>query len=196
MAEEVKTRIPVSLLKKIKREGEWVLANNATLKKNQDSRSLIFERAISCMLRSMPTRTHVHYPYPWKNLAAIEAKTDFQWRIPEGQQSNREYVAQGGTICHLRVYKFEKCEGIDLQEALEKHDIISVEDLIHEIMSVGPHFKEANNFLWPFQLKAPLGGLKKKRNHYVEGGDAGNRENYINELTRRVNLVFSKFWGI
>ncbi|XP_013624003.1 PREDICTED: 60S ribosomal protein L7-3-like, partial [Brassica oleracea var. oleracea] len=62
-----------------------------------------------------------------------------------------------------------------------------VEDLIHEIMTVGPHFKEANNFLWPFQLKAPLGGLKKKRNHYVEGGDAGNRENFINELVRRMN---------
>ncbi|KAF3510089.1 hypothetical protein F2Q69_00002246 [Brassica cretica] len=62
-----------------------------------------------------------------------------------------------------------------------------VEDLIHEIMTVGPHFKEANNFLWPFQLKAPLGGLKKKMNHYVEGGDAGNRENFINELVRRMN---------
>ncbi|KAK4394993.1 60S ribosomal protein L7-4 [Sesamum angolense] len=68
-----------------------------------------------------------------------------------------------------------------------KHGIICVEDLIHEILTVGPHFKEANNFLWPFQLKAPLGGLKKKRNHYVEGGDAGNREDYINELIRRMN---------
>ncbi|KAF3510088.1 hypothetical protein F2Q69_00002247 [Brassica cretica] len=72
-------------------------------------------------------------------------------------------------------------------EGLGKHEIICVEDLIHEIMTVGPHFKEANNFLWPFQLKAPLGGLKKKRNHYVEGGDAGNRENFINELVRRMN---------
>ncbi|EOY32984.1 Ribosomal protein L30/L7 family protein isoform 3 [Theobroma cacao] len=74
-----------------------------------------------------------------------------------------------------------------LSQALGKFGIISVEDLIHEIMTVGPHFKEANNFLWPFKLKAPLGGLKKKRNHYVEGGDAGNRENYINELIRRMN---------
>uniref|UniRef100_F6GYP8 60S ribosomal protein L7-4 n=1 Tax=Vitis vinifera TaxID=29760 RepID=F6GYP8_VITVI len=71
--------------------------------------------------------------------------------------------------------------------ALGKFGIICMEDLIHEIMTVGPHFKEANNFLWPFKLKAPLGGLKKKRNHYVEGGDAGNRENYINELIRRMN---------
>jgi large subunit ribosomal protein L7e len=74
-----------------------------------------------------------------------------------------------------------------IEQALGNHGIICVEDLIHEIMTVGPHFKEANNFLWPFKLKAPLGGLKKKRNHYVEGGDAGNRENYINEMIRRMN---------
>ncbi|EPS63412.1 hypothetical protein M569_11371 [Genlisea aurea] len=74
-----------------------------------------------------------------------------------------------------------------IEKALGKYGIICVEDLIHEVVTVGPHFKEANNFLWPFQLKAPLGGLKKKRNHYVEGGDAGNRENYINELIRRMN---------
>ncbi|XP_065878857.1 large ribosomal subunit protein uL30w [Euphorbia lathyris] len=74
-----------------------------------------------------------------------------------------------------------------VEQVLGKHGIICVEDLIHEIMTVGPHFKEANNFLWPFQLSAPLGGLKRKRNHYVEGGDAGNREDYINELIRRMN---------
>ncbi|KAF7070045.1 hypothetical protein CFC21_075603 [Triticum aestivum] len=74
-----------------------------------------------------------------------------------------------------------------IEEGLGKHNIICIEDLVHEILTVGPHFKEANNFLWPFKLKAPLGGLKKKRNHYVEGGDAGNRENYINQLVRRMN---------
>ncbi|OVA14881.1 Ribosomal protein L30 [Macleaya cordata] len=74
-----------------------------------------------------------------------------------------------------------------VEQALGKYGIICVEDLIHEIMTVGPHFKQANNFLWPFKLSAPSGGMKKKRNHYVEGGDAGNREDYINELIRRMN---------
>ncbi|KAF2305282.1 hypothetical protein GH714_003462 [Hevea brasiliensis] len=74
-----------------------------------------------------------------------------------------------------------------IEQALGNFGIICMEDLIHEIMTVGPHFKEANNFLWPFKLSAPSGGLKKKRNHYVEGGDAGNREDYINELIRRMN---------
>ena len=70
-----------------------------------------------------------------------------------------------------------------LSQALRKYGIICTEDLIHEIMTVGPHFKQANNFLWPFKLKATLGGLKKKRNHYVEGGDAGKRENELDLRT-------------
>ncbi|KAF9594388.1 hypothetical protein IFM89_030990, partial [Coptis chinensis] len=73
------------------------------------------------------------------------------------------------------------------ETGLGKYGIICVEDLIHEIMIVGPHFREANNFLWPFQFSAPSGGMKKKRNHYVESGDAGNKEDYINELIRRMN---------
>jgi len=66
----------------------------------------------------------------------------------------------------------------------EKTGIICVEDLVHEIYTVGPHFKEACNFIWPFKLSCPLGGLKKKRIHYIEGGDAGNREEKINALAR------------
>ena len=29
---------------------------------------------------------------------------------------------------------------------------------------------QANNFLWPFKLSSPKGGIDKKRLHYVEGG--------------------------
>lgn len=64
--------------------------------------------------------------------------------------------------------------------------IICMEDLIHEIFTVGPHFKEANNFLWPFNLNAPLGGLERKLTDYVEGGQAGNRDTKINALIQRM----------
>jgi large subunit ribosomal protein L7e len=74
-----------------------------------------------------------------------------------------------------------------IEQSLGAHNIICVEDLIHEIFTVGPAFKQANNFLWPFKLSSPLGGLDKKRLHYVEGGQAGNREGKINNLIRRVN---------
>ncbi|CAB3380666.1 large ribosomal subunit protein uL30 [Cloeon dipterum] len=75
-----------------------------------------------------------------------------------------------------------------IENALGKKDgsIICVEDLIHEIFTVGPRFKYASNFLWPFKLNTPTGGWRKKTTHYVEGGDFGNREDTINALLRRM----------
>jgi large subunit ribosomal protein L7e len=74
-----------------------------------------------------------------------------------------------------------------IADNLGKHNIICVEDLIHEIHTCGPNFKEANNFLWPFKLSNPLGGWKNKGIHFAEGGDAGNREEMINKLVQRMN---------
>ncbi|ELW72651.1 60S ribosomal protein L7 [Tupaia chinensis] len=68
-------------------------------------------------------------------------------------------------------------------QSLGKFGIICMEDLIHEMNTVGKRFKEANNFLWPFKLSSPRGGMKKNTTHFVEGGDAGNREDQINRLT-------------
>eukprot|EP00793_Prasinoderma_coloniale_P003695 PRCOL_00003071-RA len=65
--------------------------------------------------------------------------------------------------------------------------IICIEDVIHEIYTAGPHFKQVSNFLWPFKLSAPLGGYTQKRTHYIEGGEAGQREEAINALVRRMN---------
>jgi large subunit ribosomal protein L7e len=70
---------------------------------------------------------------------------------------------------------------------LGQFNIICIEDLIHEIVTCGAHFKEANNFLWPFKLSSPLGGFVDKGKHYSEGGDAGNREEDINKLIRQMN---------
>ena len=74
-----------------------------------------------------------------------------------------------------------------IETALGKYNIICIEDLIHEIYTVGPHFKEANNFLWPFKLSNPKGGWTKKRIHFVEGGDCGNREGKVNGLIQSMN---------
>jgi 60S ribosomal protein uL30 len=73
-----------------------------------------------------------------------------------------------------------------IEKSLAAQNIICVEDLIHEIFTVGTNFKKATNFLWPFKLNTPTGGWKVKRNHYNEGGDYGNREDKINELVQRM----------
>jgi len=62
-----------------------------------------------------------------------------------------------------------------------------VEDLIHEIVTCGPKFKEANNFLWPFKLSSPLGGFELKRHSFAQGyGAYGDREELINTLVKKM----------
>jgi large subunit ribosomal protein L7e len=74
-----------------------------------------------------------------------------------------------------------------LQE-LGKYGILCIEDIVHEIASVGPHFKEVSNFLYPFKLNKPAeGGLQGTKTLYKHGGDTGNRDDQINELISKMN---------
>lgn len=70
------------------------------------------------------------------------------------------------------------------RKMMKAHKIQCVEDLVHEVFTVGPRFKYATNFLWPFKLNTPTGGWRKKSNHFVQGGDFGNREDKINKLLK------------
>ncbi|KAI2612593.1 60S ribosomal protein L7 [Hypoxylon fragiforme] len=75
-----------------------------------------------------------------------------------------------------------------IEESLGKYGIVCMEDLVHEIYTVGPNFKQASNFLWPFKLSNPNGGFRtRKFKHFIEGGDLGNREDKINRLIRQMN---------
>jgi len=75
-----------------------------------------------------------------------------------------------------------------IEAALGKYGIVSIEDLVHEIVTAGPAFKQASNFLWPFKLSNPNGGFRtRKFKHFIEGGELGNREENINSLIRSMN---------
>merc|ERR1711939_422564 len=70
-----------------------------------------------------------------------------------------------------------------VEGALGKYGMVCVEDVIHEIYTVGPNFKQASSFLWPFKLSNPNGGFRpRKFNPFVEGCDLGKREEHITAL--------------
>jgi len=73
-----------------------------------------------------------------------------------------------------------------IESVLGKYDIMCMEDLIHEIYTVGPHFKQASNFLWPAKLTAPRGGIPNKLKHFNEGGQAGLRGEKIVGLIKQM----------
>ena len=73
-----------------------------------------------------------------------------------------------------------------VEEVLGKEGLRCVEDLLNEVTTCGPNFKKANNFLWPFKLNSPKGGIKYKKTPYLNGGSMGPRGNGINALVKKM----------
>jgi len=89
---------------------------------------------------------------------------------------------------HLRIRKQRKRiqSNAQIAKKLKKHNVLCIEDLVHEIFTTGKNFKSVNKGLWHFKLSPPRGGMRAKRKHFVDGGDAGNREKHLNSLVRRM----------
>lgn len=68
-----------------------------------------------------------------------------------------------------------------VESALGQFGIICLEDLIHELYSVGPHFKQAATFLWPFKLSSATGGFGVRSKIYEAEGTSAQLED-INAL--------------
>eukprot|EP01041_Mallomonas_annulata_P010312 gene10312-21515_t len=74
-----------------------------------------------------------------------------------------------------------------IQSVLTGTGVECVEDVIHEIFTVGDNFKVVSNFLWPFKLASPKGGfIGKKLNHFIEGGSCGFQGTNINALIKKM----------
>jgi large subunit ribosomal protein L7e len=75
-----------------------------------------------------------------------------------------------------------------IEQGLGQLGICCAADLINEIYTVGPSFKQANNFLWPFKLSSPKGGFSSKTKllHFMEGGEAGARGEEINGVVKKM----------
>jgi len=74
-----------------------------------------------------------------------------------------------------------------IERYLGKYGIETIEDMVHEISTVGPNFTKTVNFLWPFKLNCPRGGYRgRKRRHFLEGGTYGNWERHIQNLCKRM----------
>jgi len=74
-----------------------------------------------------------------------------------------------------------------IEKHLGRYGVETVEDMVHQIFTVGPYFRQVTNFLWPFKLNCPRGGYRgRKRRHYNEGGSYGNWEHHINNMMMRM----------
>lgn len=73
-----------------------------------------------------------------------------------------------------------------VKDKYNSNDVVCVEDMVNQIYTCGKHFRAVTHGLWPFKLAPPKGGMRQKRRHFVEGGDYGNRESFINNFLHRM----------
>jgi len=107
------------------------------------------------------------------------------WGAPN-LKSVRELIYKRG---HLKInqQRIAITDNKMIEQRLSHNGCVCIEDVIHEIFTVGSHFPIVNRALWSFQLNPPKGGYRRINKHYNDGGDFGNREDKINELIQSMN---------
>jgi len=97
----------------------------------------------------------------------------------------KELVYKRG-YAKIRKQRIAITDNAMIEKAMGNKGIICIEDIVHEIFTVGENFKMVTNWLWPFKLNTPTGGWKHKLTHFIEGGDYGNREDFLNALVHKM----------
>ena len=69
-----------------------------------------------------------------------------------------------------------------IEAALGDAGVICMEDLVHEIFTVGQNFAQVNHFVGKFSLSKPLTLPADKMSHFAIGGRFGDRGDKINDL--------------
>lgn len=107
------------------------------------------------------------------------------WGYPN-LKSVRELILKRGQA-KLDKRKVPLTDNTIIEERLGTHGIICLEDLIHEIYSVGKNFRVVNNFLWPFRLSVARHAARDKAGLLREIGEPGARGEDINRVIRQLN---------
>ncbi|XP_035276106.1 60S ribosomal protein L7-like 1 [Anguilla anguilla] len=107
------------------------------------------------------------------------------WGFPN-LKSVRELILKRGQA-KINKRKVPLTDNAVIEQHLGKHGIICLEDLIHEIYSVGKNFRVANNFLWPFPLSVARHASRDKAGLLREIGEPGARGADINRVVRQLN---------
>eukprot|EP00523_Entomoneis_sp_CCMP467_P018894 CAMPEP_0168814546 /NCGR_PEP_ID=MMETSP0726-20121227/5734_1 /TAXON_ID=265536 /ORGANISM="Amphiprora sp., Strain CCMP467" /LENGTH=292 /DNA_ID=CAMNT_0008866719 /DNA_START=22 /DNA_END=900 /DNA_ORIENTATION=+ len=78
-------------------------------------------------------------------------------------------------------------DNVTIENALgEKHGLICVEDLVHEVYNVGPAFEPATQFLWPFVLADSKTRFQRKTLRLKDGKEYGDQGEAIDQFIKEV----------
>lgn len=85
----------------------------------------------------------------------------------------------------------EKTRSIDnaiVEEKLGSLGILCIEDIIHELISLGPNLRQVLEFMLPFRVMPPTGGWRShlKKSQHCFNQLAGNRDEMISQLIHKM----------
>ncbi|XP_051852937.1 60S ribosomal protein L7-like 1 isoform X1 [Antechinus flavipes] len=122
-------------------------------------------------------------PGSLKKLRIIEPYV--AWGYPN-LKSVRELILKRGQA-RINNKKVSLTDNTLIEEHLGKFGIICLEDVIHEICSVGEHFSQVSRFLCPFPLSVARHAAKNRVGFLKEMGKPGYRGESINQIIRQLN---------
>merc|ERR1711988_408163 len=187
------TSVPESVLKKRKTQekigAEKAAAAEVAKKERKEKRIQAYKNAEKYVkeyraIAKQRVRMHRQAKAAGNHFVDAEAKLIFVVRIRglADMHPKTKKILQIMRLCQMNMNRIPLNDNAVVEKGLGKFGINCMEDLVHEIYTVGPNFREANNFLWPFKLRPAKGGQAKKRKGFCEGGQAGNREQLMNKL--------------
>lgn len=158
----IRIREPNGMPKKIKK-----ILNGMKLKSANEGVFLRYDET---------TKKQLHLIEPWVTYGAPSKSmvNDLIRRRGHGKLDGKRIPLSDNTIV-------EKALGENTEGA-----VICVDDMVHELYSVGSEFKKVNNFLWAFHLQAPRSKFQKEKLNFKDGGDYGDRGEEIDELIRQM----------
>ncbi|XP_059211973.1 60S ribosomal protein L7-like 1 [Centropristis striata] len=107
------------------------------------------------------------------------------WGFPN-LKSVRELILKRGQT-RIGKKKVPLTDNAFIEQHMGQHGIICLEDLIHEIYSVGKGFRAAKNFLLPFKLSVARHAARDKAGLLKDLGNPGFRNTDINSIIRQLN---------
>merc|ERR1712189_64587 len=178
-----------------KRQEAKAVAKKAALQKQRDivSKAKAYAAEYKAEAKALVNNTRVakahgnfYVPDEPKLALVIRIRDPFiAWGYPT-QQTIKNMIYKRGAV-KINGQRIKISNNDVVEKSMGNLGINCIEDLVHEIYTVGDNFKTANNNLYPVKLSCPRGGWRKITNHFIEGGDFGNREEYINDLVKKMN---------
>uniref|UniRef100_A0A8C4YYX0 Ribosomal protein L7-like 1 n=1 Tax=Gadus morhua TaxID=8049 RepID=A0A8C4YYX0_GADMO len=107
------------------------------------------------------------------------------WGFPN-LKSVRELILKRGQT-KIKKRRVALTDNNLIEQHLGEHGIICLEDLIHEVYSVGKNFRKANNFLRPFSLSVARHAARDKGGVMKDLGAIGFRGAEVNKIVRQLN---------